>query len=107
VGDLRLLARLSVDGVQVGPVIENSYDDAVTIPCQEGRSLALSGAYPLTAGDHDVAVQIRTEEGIGTGTAWVGNASVTTLFVPFGNDGTLALSESIEHVPGLAGADNR
>jgi hypothetical protein len=101
VGDLRLLGRLTVNDAQVGGQAENSYDDLVTQTCQEGRTMSLSGAHPVAAGTHSVALQIAksTTTG-GTGTAWVGNASVSTLFVPFGNDGGQGTIGLVEYLAG-------
>jgi hypothetical protein len=84
---LRLLGRLAVDGVQAGPQNETSLADTADT-CNEGRTLALSQAVAVTAGNHTVAVQVaKSTAAGGTGLAWVANGSLTVVFVPFGNDG--------------------
>lgn len=86
-GTIRLLGRLAVDGTQRGQEGEASLS-STSASCQEGRTIALDAAVAVTAGNHTVAFQIaKSSTTAGTGGAWVGNASVTTLFVPFGNAG--------------------
>ena len=107
-GEIRLLGRLTVDGTQLGGQAENSYDDAVSLSCQEGRTMSLSGAVSVTAGNHTVAVQIaKSTSSGGTASVYVGNAAVTTLFVPFGNAGGQIASELAEYFPGTDGGGNR
>jgi hypothetical protein len=85
---LRLLGRLAVDGTQAGPESETSLSETAAT-CKEGRTMSLSFAVPVTAGSHTVAVQVAKSASTGgTGKAYVGNASVTTMFVPFGSSGT-------------------
>lgn len=104
---LRLLGRLTVDGTAAGPESETSLADS-SASCKEGRSMALSTAVAVTAGDHTVALQVAksTITG-GTGLAYVGNGSFTTIFVPFGNAGTQGVLGIPSHVDRSHGAGNR
>jgi hypothetical protein len=100
---LRLLGRLAVDGVQAGPQNETSLAGSPE-NCSEGRTIALSQAIPVTAGNHTVAVQVaKSTTAGGTGLAWVANGSVTVVFVPFGNDGVQGVLAP-GHVPAKQGA---
>jgi hypothetical protein len=103
---LRLLARLAVDGTQAGPQSETSLSETAAT-CREGRTMSLSFAVPVTAGTHTVAVQVAksTTTG-GTGKAYVGNASITTMFVPFGSSGTQGVMTS-RIGPGVETRGNR
>jgi hypothetical protein len=96
-GTIRMLGRLAVDGAQKGQQGEASLSNT-TASCQEGRTIALDAAVAVAAGNHTVAFQIaKSLTTGGTGGAWVGNASVTTLFVPFGNAGSQGILGS--HAP--------
>jgi hypothetical protein len=102
---LRLLGRLTVDGTQAGAESETSLSDSAAA-CKEGRTMALAVAVPVTAGSHTVALEIAksTTTG-GTGKAYVGNGSFTTIFVPFGNDGAQGVL-STSHVASTQSAPN-
>jgi hypothetical protein len=96
-GTIRLLGRLAVDGAQKGQEGEASLSSTAA-SCQEGRTIALDAAVAVAAGNHTVAFQIaKSSTTGGTGGAYVGNASVTTLFVPFGNAGSQGILGS--HTP--------
>jgi hypothetical protein len=87
---LRLLGRLALDGAKVGAESETSLDEN-SHSCQEGRTMSLDTAIPVTAGKHTVAFQVaKSATTGGTGQAYVGDGSVTALFVPFGSTGTAA-----------------
>ena len=79
-----LLGRLTVDGSQKGQMAEGNSSNAVS-SCNGGRTMSLDTAVAVAAGNHTIAYQI--EKSGGDGKAYVGNGSVTTLFVPFGNAG--------------------
>lgn len=86
-GTIRLLGRLAVDGAQAGVQGETTLNDN-GVSCAEGRTIALDTAKVVTAGSHTVSFQIaKSSTTGGTGGAFVGGTSVTTLFVPFGNAG--------------------
>ncbi len=51
-------------------------------------SLAISGAIPVTQGPKTVILEARE---LSAGMAFIVNKSITTLFVPFGNDGTVGV----------------
>lgn len=87
-GTIRLLGRLAVDGAQSGPQSETSLSNT-SASCGEGRTLAMTTAVAVTAGNHTVAVQAKkSTTTAGTGGAYIGNAAFSTVFVPFGNAGT-------------------
>ena len=75
-----------MDGLAVGAVTEVLLDDSATVTCQDGQTLTVQAVVPVTAGNHPVAVQIARPHGAAQ--AFVGNATVSTLYVPFGNAGT-------------------
>jgi hypothetical protein len=83
--NVSLIGRLAVDGVQKGQMAEGNSSNVVS-SCNGGRTMSLDTAVAVAAGNHTVAYQIAKSGG--DGNAFVGNASVTTLFVPFGNAGS-------------------
>ena len=76
--------RLALDGAQIGKEGEESLRSGIDT-CDAGKVMTLDAAVPVAAGNHTVAFQLLKSGG--DGAAWVGNGSVTTLFVPFGNAG--------------------
>jgi hypothetical protein len=98
---------LTVDGTQSGVEGETSLSSTSAV-CQEGRTIALDTATAVTAGNHTVAFQIaKSPETGGTGGAWVGDASVTTLFVPYGNAGTQGVLGTPHRTGHASGRTNR
>ncbi|MFL5960601.1 MAG: hypothetical protein ACJ75G_10075 [Gaiellaceae bacterium] len=105
-GTIRLLGRVAVDGAQAGVQGEATLNDNGA-SCEEGRTISLDSAVEVTAGDHTVAFQIaKSSTTGGTGGAWVGDSSVTTLFVPFGNAGSQG-ALGATHSVGVASGSNR
>jgi hypothetical protein len=81
-----LQGQVAVDGTAMGKAVEGESDSSTLSSCGAGEDMSVDGAVPVTAGNHTIAYQI--ERSAGTGDAWVDGASVTTLFLPFGNAGT-------------------
>jgi len=100
--NVSLLGRLTVDGVQKGQMAEGNSSNVVS-SCNGGRTMSLDTAVAVGAGNHAVAYQI--EKSGGDGNAFVGNSSVTTLFVPFGNAGSQGILGHTQ-VAGHSGASN-
>jgi hypothetical protein len=100
--NVSLLGRLTVDGALKGQMAEGNSSN-VTSSCNGGRTMSLDTAVAVAAGNHAVAYQI--EKTGGDGNAYVGNASVTTLFVPFGNAGSQGVLGHTQ-VAGHSGASN-
>jgi len=105
-GPIRLMGRVAVDGAEVGATGETSLS-VNGASCGQGEVIALDTAKAVTAGNHTVSFQIaKSPTTGGAGGAWIGSASVTTLFVPFGNAGAQgALGAS--HSGGAAQGSNR
>ena len=85
-GEARLRSRITVDGLAFGAVTEELLDDSAIVTCQDGQTLTVQAVVPVSTGTHTVAVQIARSHGAAW--AFVGNATVSTLYVPFGNAGT-------------------
>jgi hypothetical protein len=99
-----LLGQLAVDGAGIGKPAEGASNNT-TPSCNSGRTLSLAAAVPVTAGDHTVAYQV--EKSQGDGNAYVGNAAITTLFVPFGNAGTQGVLGAGHRAGHASGRSNR
>jgi hypothetical protein len=79
-----LFGRLTVDGTAVTP---NNEETTGADP-DFGRTLTFTTAVPVVAGNHTVNLQA---EECGAGEAFIFGKAITSLFTPFGNEGTVGV----------------
>jgi hypothetical protein len=82
----RTRTRMLVDGVQHGIQPWTSFDEGqIAASVQSGLTVSIHAAVPVTAGTSTVSLEM--QRSAGTALLFVQSASVTTLFVPFGDSG--------------------